>query len=85
MLHCWEFYKSVSENVRDPITNHVLTHMCGKMPSGLNNSWFYSPHTKTYYQICTGPNRDRVFHAKHTNVLCILKDEKTNLISMLLQ
>ena len=66
------------ENVRGPVTEHVLTYARGKIRGG-----FLQPTHKNLY---TTPTRiPRGIGSFTPNMLPILKDEKTNLISMLLQ
>ena len=67
--------------MRGSITNQVLTHACGKRPSGFTDIAGITARTqKKIYHIRTEPTRDRVFHVQQ---LPISKDEKTNLIYML--
>ena len=66
----------MSENVRGPITAHVWINAVRFRRYNRH----YSPHTKLVNHTRMEPTRVRVFN---TNILPILKDEKTNLISML--
>ena len=69
--------------MQGPITEHVLMYARGKMPSGFANIAGTTAHTqKLIYHTRKKPTRDRIFH---TNKLLILNDEKTSLMSMLLQ
>ena len=54
------------ENVRGPITEHVLTYACGKMPGGFADIAGITARTyKLFYHTRTETTRDRIFHTKH--------------------
>ena len=56
----------MSQNVRGPITGHVLTYARGKMPGGFADIAGITASTqKLVYHTCTEPTRDRIFHTKH--------------------
>ena len=71
------------KNVRGPITESVLTYARGKMPGSFADIAGTTVRTqKLVYHTHTEPTRDRILHTEH---VADFKDEKTNLISILLQ
>jgi len=75
----------VFENVRGPITEHALTYVRGKMPGDFVDIAGITARTqKLVYNTRTEPT-PRGIGSFTPNMFPILKDEKTNLLSMLLQ